>query len=126
MIFMASTHMLFTTQCEHASLQGLAGTMRRMTRFITDRANAGAGVAQVLGIVPTMYQSNTIAHQEGLAQLQQGFGSRVWSPVGRRIAWADASNANRTIFAYDPGSDAAADGWQTYDDYDAALEVQHG
>lgn len=122
MIFMASDYILFTTQCERASVDGLKGTMRRMTRFITQRANAGQGMAQILGIVPTMYQKNTVDHSEHLAEIQRDYGGKVWSPIARRIAWAEASTFNNTIFAHDIESAAAREGWTLVDECSAALQ----
>jgi chromosome partitioning protein len=123
MIFMASDHIIFTTQCERASVDGLRGTMKRMVRFINDRANAGQGVANVLGIVPTMYQKNTVDHSEHLAEIQRDYGAKVWSPIARRIAWTESSTFKTTIFAHDIDSAAAKEGWRLVDEYNAAMKA---
>lgn len=122
MIFMSSDYIVFTTQCERASVDGLKGTMRRMTKFITDRVNAGQGMAQILGIVPTMYQGNTVDHSEHYREIVKDYGGKVWSPIARRIAWAEASTFHKTIFAHDIDSTAAREGWRLVDEFNTAIQ----
>lgn len=95
MVFTASDYILFATQAERKSLNGLRDTFNRMARFMHQRAVEGHGAAQVLGIVPTMVQATTVDHSEHLAQLRAAYGDKVLSAIPRSIAWAEACSGQQ-------------------------------
>jgi cellulose biosynthesis protein BcsQ len=86
------------------SLDGLAKSTLHMMQ--QNAARAGYGIsekAQLLGVIPTMYNSNTAAHGHGLEMLEQHFGTEnVWRPFTQRTVWREAGFAQKTLYSYAP------------------------
>ncbi len=105
-IYLATNGIIYPTKCEYLSFDGLMESLRHRERFEPSRSKWGLGPIDILGIVPMMYRSNTVLHQENLKELLDTYGELVWDPVAMRTTWAEASNLGQLIYTFDPGSRA--------------------
>jgi chromosome partitioning protein len=63
---------------------------------------------QILGILPTFYDSVTRESKATLQDLQKRFGSRLLSPIHRATVLRECAVEGKTIFELDPHSRAAS------------------
>ncbi len=100
----ASDAVIVPVQCEYLSLRGLAqlqATLAQVREHLNPRVD-------ILGILPTMYDSRTVHGREALDLLRESFGSRVFSTrVGKTIRFAEAPVGGQSVLAYDPTGQAA-------------------
>jgi chromosome partitioning protein len=100
----ASDAVIVPVQCEYLSLRGLAqlqATLAQVREHLNPRVD-------ILGILPTMYDSRTVHGREALDMLRESFGSRVFSTrVGKTIRFAEAPVSGQSVLAYDPTGQAA-------------------
>lgn len=108
-IYLATDWLLYPTQCENGSIEGLVDTIGHLTSVQKAR------VVQIAGILPTRYRAGTLEHQYYLNLLKEQFGAKVWPEVPERIVWAEAWSARKPVFLYDPRSDAAGAAWELVD-----------
>jgi chromosome partitioning protein len=111
MIFLATDYVLFPTQCEGLSLDGLAKSTFRTTENNGQRKGYGLNKIKMLGVQPTMFDARTNAHTLGLGQINSHFQSMAWEPMAMRTVWRDASMALRSVFAYAPSHEATEEAW---------------
>jgi chromosome partitioning protein len=111
MIYLCSDYMIYPTQAEILSMVGLAKSVSHMQRSKDMRKAFGLRETVLLGVQPTMYQAQTIAHQHGLEKIRAQFGALTWHPLSQRTIWREASFAQQTIFSYAPDDAAAKEMW---------------
>lgn len=99
MIFTASDYIVYPTQCELLSMEGLGQSLAQRKRSARYRLSEGLPGIQIAGILPTFYRKSTALHDHALQQIKQHFAASVWTPISERIAWADASYNRMTVFA---------------------------
>ena len=122
MIYMASDGLLYPTQLEHFSLDGIKQTTKNRRSWDAVRAEQNLPPTRLLGIVPNMTNLNTGEHVNNLQNLRTAFGDAIWRPIGRRIVWSEASHAGQSIFAYDPMGQAAEDANRMVDRFLSEVE----
>lgn len=106
MIYMAVDAMIIPTQLEYASFGGLANTLEHIEKANGVRMQRGMMKDIVVaGIVPTFF-SNKVLHRVNLDSLRESYQDMVWHPIYERIAWAEAAQVKKDIFAYAPKSAA--------------------
>jgi chromosome partitioning protein len=108
LVYLASDYILYPTQLEMFSMQGLKQSIQVMGEYTEFRAARKLPPIELLGIVPTMTRLNTGGHTANMADLQKS-NLPVMRPIHNRIAWSDASATRRSIFAYDATCEAAKD-----------------
>jgi len=125
-IYLACDGILYPTQTKFLSLEGLGQSMktRHSAQRLLERL-AGSITLDLVGIIPTMYRSQTVAHQENLKVLVNKFGDYCWNPISLRIAWEDASEANQSIFALNEDKVAISQAWETVYNVDTYLGGQN-
>lgn len=101
-IHLASDYMVYPTQAEYFSLDGLLNSLTHRKKF------AQLKDVPVGGIVPTMVRANTWEHKQMLRQVTKEYKDLMWPEVAESIVWAEASRAARAVFAYRPDHQAAA------------------
>jgi chromosome partitioning protein len=108
LVYLASDYILYPTQLEMFSMQGLKQSIQVMAEYTEFRAARRLPPIELLGIAPTMTRLNTGGHTANMADLQKT-PYKVLRPIHNRIAWSDAAATRRSIFAYDPTCEAAKD-----------------
>jgi chromosome partitioning protein len=103
----AAHEVLIPIQCEFKSWMGTDGLFDTVTK-VSKQANKRL---TVLGVVPTLFDSRTSLHTKIAEQIRSQLGSvtRVFSPVRRAIACADASTKGVPIQIYDPKAEVVSD-----------------
>lgn len=110
LIYMATDHLIYPTELEDLSLDGLAESIRHKTKANSNRAAKQLGDIQVMGIQPTMYRL-TNAHDYNLQELAKTFRRQLWPSIPERTVWVERANAHQTLFAYAPDHIAAEEAW---------------
>lgn len=102
----AAQTVLVPIQAHYFSLEGMRELLSTI-RTVKERINAEL---DVLGILPTIFDSRTRMSREVLLQLRQYFGHKLLKSIIRmNIKLADASAHGKAIFDYDPYSNGAKD-----------------
>lgn len=108
-LMLASDYVVYPTQCQDLSLDGLAKTTTHMRALDTEREGFGLDALKLVAVVPTMYEQ-TLVHGEGLDALVTHFGRRlVWEPFAHRTIWQQCEWQHKTLFAYAPTDPVTAD-----------------
>lgn len=112
MVYLASDFIVFPTECEYLSMDGLASSTRNMLRGNKTREAHGLAPINILGIQPNKFEKITNDHQDNLANVRKHFGGKlVWQPISKRTIWREASRSGKTIFSYAQGHDAETEAW---------------
>lgn len=123
LIYLASDRMIYPTQLERGSLEGVAESFQYRKRYSDFRVASGLSPIEPIGIVPTMTNLGTNEHADNHKDITHNPDQiPVWEPIHRRIVWAESHSEQRSIFAYAPDSPAAQDGWRMVGRF---LEVVH-
>ncbi len=120
-IYLATDGIIYPTECEHLSLDGLASSLRHKDMARTMRDDADLEDIKVIGIVPNKYRVNTLAHDYGIKTLVQQFKRLVWPALPLRTAWQQASWAKKTIFNFAPDEVATEEAWALIDRVEMTL-----
>lgn len=122
MILFATDAVLYPTECESLSLDGIQKTLEHVGKLNRDRNTKKLGEVEMLGIQPTMY-GRTSAHDYGLGLMASTFKNRLYPAIPRRTVWTEASYHSKTIFAYAPDSIACAEAWALVERVEKGMKV---
>lgn len=111
-IYLATDYIIYPSIMEFLSIRGLVSSIEHTQKFNADRTSYGMPPIEMLGIVPMMYRDATVEHSENLKDTVKQYGDLVWTPVPRRIAWAEATNSQCCIWTYDVSHIASREGWK--------------
>lgn len=111
-IYMATHSIVYPTECEYLSLDGLVQSLSHKDMIQPTRSQWGLDSIDVMGIVPMKYRAKTILHQKNLQSMRSQFGKKVWPPLALRTIWGEASLMRRPVFHLAPGSKASEEIWQ--------------
>lgn len=106
-IFLASDGILLPTHLERASIIGLDNTLSHLGGFSKVRQSQGLEPIEIVGIVPNMYRSKTVLHNNLLTTLK-GRYEQVWNPIPQRVTWGEAAMEVKLVWQYAPESAAAS------------------
>jgi len=120
-IYLATDAIIYPTKCEFLSFDGLVEsiTHRQAAQAYRDKWNLGN--IEVLGIIPTMFRTQTVEHSENLRELHKQFGKMVWTPIMQRTIWAEAATMRRPVFSIAPETKAAAEAWGLVERIEGAM-----
>lgn len=111
-IYAATQDYVYVTLPEMWSLAGLADTITRVQEYNPFRESKGLPPIRLAAIIPTRVRTRTIEHDENIAEIRNHFGEDLVAPPMRDlIAWSESASRRKSIFAYAPDSEAAADAW---------------
>lgn len=79
-IYMATNSIIYPTECEFLSLDGLKMSLQHKDSIQPTREQWGLPNLEVLGIVPMKYRSSTVLHSHNLESLQRHYIDKVWEP----------------------------------------------
>lgn len=108
-IYLATDGIIYPTECESFSLDGLAMSVNRRQNFDPLRQQISRHPIEIVGIIPNKYERNTVLHNEHLKLLLKAFGDQVWFPIAKRTSWREAAASRKMIWTIGPDSKAAAD-----------------
>lgn len=110
-IYMATHAIVYPTECEFLSLDGLVQSLTHKEALQPTRDQTGMPEIDIMGIVPTKYRASTVLHNYNLNNLRRQFGRKVWEPLTLGTIWGEASQRRRPIFNLAPDSKAANEMW---------------
>lgn len=124
MVYCATTHMIYPSKCEQLSLDGLAESVGRMAALNKTRKAFGMAAVELMGVLPTMFNARTTAHQYGIDLIAKHFGKNGVLPVlSERTVWRDREFAKRLLYAYAPEHSATDELWTLIDSIEKRLGV---
>lgn len=124
MIYMATDGIIYPTQLEALSFDGLVSSMSNRRNYDAVRQRYGLPLTEVLAVVPCRTRLKTLEHSSNMRNLIKTFGAdKVWRPVHERVAWAEAMGAKKSIFAHHPTSKAAEDGWRLIEQFERTVQA---
>lgn len=102
-ILAGSDYVLIPTECAKASaVFGLAATVLHTNQTNEKVQQYGVSGVEVIGVIPTKYRGNTVAHSEMLDWLYNKYGDLVWDPINHSVVFDEASMVGQTLYAYAP------------------------
>jgi chromosome partitioning protein len=110
-IYMATHSIVYPTECEFLSLDGLKMSLQHKDSIQPTREQWGLPHLDVMGIVPTKYRASTVLHSHNLQSLQRYYGDKVWEPLSLGTIWGEASQRRRPVFHLAPDSRASEEVW---------------
>jgi chromosome partitioning protein len=110
-IYMATNAILYPTECEFLSLDGLKMSLQHKDSIQPTRDQWGLAMIDVMGIVPMKYRASTVLHAHNLEALQRHYGEKVWEPLALGTIWGEASQRRRPVFHLAPDSKASEEVW---------------
>ncbi len=110
LIYMATDHILYPSELEDLSLDGLAESIRHRSKADKRREMQGLDNIRIMGIQPTMYRKCNV-HDYHLQLLLENFKRLTWPSIPLRKTWAETGTANKMLFAYAPSSAATVEAW---------------
>lgn len=122
-IYMATNAIVYPTECEYLSLDGLVQSLSHKDMVQPTRQQWGLDTLEVMGIVPMKYRAKTLLHMRNLKSLQKQFGQKVWPPIALRTIWGEASLMRRPVFHLAPDSDAAGEVWDVVKRVEKAMAL---
>lgn len=122
-VYLATDALLYVTECEHLSFDGLQTGLGQVKEFESQRRAFSMAPNHVLGIVPNKLKENTRNHRDNFIEVTARFGDLVWEPVPARTSLSLATSYGRTIFSYAPTSDAATIMWNLVKKFEEAVQA---
>jgi chromosome partitioning protein len=110
-IYMATHSIVYPTECEFLSLDGLKMSLQHKDSIQPTREQWGLPHLEVLGIVPMKYRASTVLHSHNLQSLHRYYGDKVWEPLALGTIWGEASQRRRPVFHLAPDSRASEEIW---------------
>jgi chromosome partitioning protein len=102
----SSHYIIIPLQTEFLALQGLS-KIKQVIDKVKVRLNKSV---QIIGVLPTMYDSRKVLNREVVETIKKFFGKRVFDTMIREnVALAEAPSRRMDIFAYNPNSIGAQD-----------------
>lgn len=102
----AASFVLVPIQTHYFALEGMKELFSTI-KIVRERLNSGL---QILGILPTLFDTRTKMNKDILLQIKEYFGDNVFETYIRiNIALAEASANKKSIFEYMPASNGARD-----------------
>lgn len=121
-IYMASDSILFPVQPAYLSLDGLAKSLITQEMARLEREGMGEGSISRMGIIPTMFRSNTKAHDLALQHLLKDYRQLVWPVVPLRTLYEQAAFVGQLMYRYGPKSKDAVEGQEIVRELRALVE----
>jgi len=123
-IYMATDAILYPTELEALSFNGLGESLRHLARIQNRRMNAGYEMAKVMGIVPMKTRPRQVVHQANYELLLEQFKTyKIFEQVQQRATWSEASKAKQLIYTYAPRSAATKEAWRLVQEVKARLSA---
>ena len=102
--FVAATGVVVPVQTEYLSLRGLV-QLENTLAMVRENLNPRA---EIIGIVPTMYDKRVTHSREADEILRENFGDLVYSTrIRKTIRFAEAPVKGSSVLAYEPSGEAA-------------------
>ena len=100
----ASDDVIVPVQCEYLSLRGLV-QLQHTLEMIRENLNPAV---DILGILPTMYDSRTLHSREAVDMLRENYGDLVFNTwIKKTVRYAEAPVQGSSVLKYEPTGSAA-------------------
>lgn len=114
-VYFAADWMLYVTECEMLSFDGLSEAMKDIAKLNRDNVKYRHEEIHILGIVPNKGRFGTSNHRQNIALLGESFPKQVWTPITQRTIWGEASAHGQLVYSFAPGGQEERDAWGIVD-----------
>lgn len=111
-VYFASDGVIYVTECESFSLDGLQEGLVQLNEHQQERAELNMHPVPVIGIVPNKFRGGTKTHKEYIAELKTAYPDLVWSMIPQKTLWTDATKYGQLLYSYAPSSGEALAAWE--------------
>lgn len=101
-IYMATDSVLLPTTPAFLGLDGIAHSIMHQTNAKNMRREYDMSDMNQLGVIPTMFRSNTIAHDTAMQQLVKAFKRNLWPAIPQRTVFEAAAMLGQLLYKYAP------------------------
>lgn len=108
-IYLATTGIIYPTECEFDSFQGLQDSLARRVMADEQRQKFNLEKIKMIGIVPMKFRAQTLEHRENLDELRSAYGKMVMPPLSQRTVYPEATRVNRVVWNYEGGGAATTE-----------------
>ncbi|MCC6904230.1 MAG: ParA family protein [Anaerolineae bacterium] len=103
------TEVLVPVQCHYLAMRGVRALMETIWR-VKRRLNPAL---RLLGLLPTMYDEDSIHSREVVTELRAVFGPKLFDvPVPAAMQFAEVAVAQQSLIEYDPDYEGVAPYWK--------------
>lgn len=110
-IYLTADGVIIPTHCSYLSLEGMTETVAMQQIMQAERTQNGLGNIKLLGIVPTCYRDNTVAHEIGVRQMREHYRQFVWNSIPLRTLWEQSEWKAEALYRYAPNAEATLEAW---------------
>lgn len=111
-IALATDLVLIPTDCEaFSALEGLPDSILHVDDVRSAALEKNVSVAQIAGIIPNKYRTNTVSHNEVVDSLRAEYGELVWEPIKLTIAFSEAQLMRQFLYGVAPEHPATLQMW---------------
>lgn len=108
-IYMATDFVLLPTTPAFLGLDGIAHSIAHQQNASALRQENNLGEVKRMGVIPTMFKVNTVAHDVALQQLAKSFGRNLWPPMPERQVFQKAALVGELLYKFAPHSATTVD-----------------
>jgi len=101
-IYMATDSVLLPTTPAFLGLDGIAHSIMHQKNAKNMRKEYDMSDMNQLGVIPTMFRSNTNAHDAALQQLVKAFRQNLWPAIPQRTVFEQAAMVGQLLYKYAP------------------------
>jgi len=122
-VYFASDAVLYMTECETLSLDGLTEGMQQLDEHNQERVESNMEPLHVLGIVPNKYRTGTNNHREWLGQLKEAYPGLVYPQIPLKDVWSKATKYGQLLYSYAPTSGVTDAAWELVDSVEGTVKA---
>jgi len=111
-VYLATDHVLYPTETENFSLDGLNESLKTMAGLEKLAPKYQTETPLILGVLPNKYDGQLISHKKALEFLNQKFRDDVFEPIKDLTVWTQASFLSRLLYSYQPKGEAVKQMWR--------------
>lgn len=98
----AADYIILPTQLSQLAVHGIMAVLDTLDN-LAGKGRRKANVAQIAGIIPTLYEQTPGEVREQLSNLANGFDDLVWPLIPKDIKVSESDRAGKTLWEYAPG-----------------------
>lgn len=111
-IMLATDYMLYVTQLNALSFDGLESATNELKIMNKEAKSYRQSPIQMLGVVPNLLRASTSNHRENIRKLAEGFETQVFAPITMRTVWEQTFEYGQMVYSYAPYGQEFVDAWR--------------
>lgn len=126
-IMMATDYMLYVTQLNALSFDGLNSAATELRMISDDASEFRDTPIEIMGVVPNLMRAGTSNHRENLTELAAKFAAPIYRPIVMRTVWEQAFEYGQLVYRFAPAGTETMDAWYLVEQVLKSLgEIEQG